>query len=406
MKKIFSLLIILILIISSYCFIVKPIYDTINFPENMYVTNADIDYANNNSNFSPIFKFSLPKETTVSNEEVTATTMDIKLFGWLPIKKVKVKVINDVDVYAGGNTVGFYLNTEGVIVVGSNPIFTINGSVEPIKNTEILEGDIIKEINDIEIKTIEDIEKILNNPQNEISETVSLEIERNNQILNIDINPALDLYTQKYRLGLWVKNNASGVGTLTYVKKNNNRFGAVGHPISSNDLSKDFKISDGQVYLCNYLGITKGTKEHPGEIKTSIKLSDNTIGVADTNCEYGVYGNMHNLNLLDLSKSVELGGRMSVKLGDAEIFCDLDGQGVKGYKIKIVKTSHQNKANEKSIMFRVTDPELIEKTGGIIQGMSGSPIIQNGKLIGAVTHVFLNDPTKAFGVYIDWMIDN
>ena len=405
MKKFLSLTLVFSFIIFGIFGILKPIYDSVDFPTNMYVTSQDIASANSNSNFSPFVKFSLSDNLAVNSEKVSETTMKIKLFGWLPIKNVKVKLLNDVDVLVGGNTVGFHLNSEGVVVVGSNPVFTAQGNLEPVKKFNIQTGDTIKKINGEEIKSIEDISRILN-AKNQKQDTVEIEIIRDNELMILNVQPALDLFTKKYRLGLWVKNNTSGVGTLTYIKKSDNRFGAVGHPISASDMGDNFKVASGEVYLCNYLGIKKGTKDNPGEIKTSIKLSDDTIGNADTNCDYGVYGNIFNTNKLDTTRSATLGGRLSVKMGDAKIYCDIDGEGVKGYDIKIVKTSHQNQANEKSIMFKVTDKELIEKTGGIIQGMSGSPIIQDGKLVGAVTHVFLNDPTKAFGVYIDWMIDN
>lgn len=398
-----------LILISIICFLsalgltlIKPIYDCVNFPSEMYVTYEDIENANNSDNYSPFFKFNLPTETKASTNDVVETEMKIKLFGWLPIKKVKVNLVTDIDVYTGGQTVGFCLNSDGVVVVGSNPIFTIEGHYEPIKNSAIEKGDVIKKINGIDIKNIDTIDIALNSAKN--PSIANLEIDRNGKTLNLEVHPALDLFTKRYKLGLWVQNSASGVGTLTYVKKSNGRFGAVGHPITDNSENTNLNYNSGNVYLCNYLGIKKGTKDSPGEIKTSMKLSDNIIGVADTNCEFGVYGNMN--NNLTLSSSVQLGGRMSVKLGKAHILCDLDGEGVKSYEIKIVKTNHQEKANEKSIMLRVTDDELIKKTGGIIQGMSGSPIIQNDKLVGAITHVFLNDPTKAFGVYIDWMIEN
>ena len=401
MKRFIIIFCLILFIFSGTYFLIQPVYDSINFPENMYVTYADVNSANESGKYSFI-KFSLPENVQVGNEAVSSTTMDIKLFGWLPIKKVKVKLLNDIDVYIGGNTVGFHLTSNGVVVVGSNPIFTQNGQNEPIKSCALQNGDCIQKINNVEINNIADIDKILNSSTN--PEIAELEVVRNNELINFTIKPALDLFTKRYRLGLWVQNSTSGVGTLTYVKKSDYRFGAVGHPIAKIEGSTE--ETNGGVYLCNYLGIKKGTKENPGEIQTSIKLSDNQIGTADTNCEYGVYGNLNNLNGLDMTKETSLGGRMSVKLGNAKIYCDLDGDGVKAYDIKIIKTNHQNQASEKSIMLRVTDKALLEKTGGIIQGMSGSPIVQDGKLVGAVTHVFLNDPTKAFGVYIDWMIDN
>ena len=222
----------------------------------------------------------------------------------------------------------------------------------------------------------------------------------------IKVTPEYDVIQQKYKLGLWVRNSASGVGTLTYVKQSDFRFGAVGHPIVDNSLGENFEVESGNIYKCSLLGIKKGEKNNPGEIRSSINLSDDAIGFADTNCKYGVYGNILNKGFIDADKTATLGGRLSVQLGDAKILCALDNEGVKAYDIKIIKANKQNDPDEKSMIIKVTDKELLKKTGGIIQGMSGSPIIQNGKLVGAVTHVFLNDPTRGYGVYVDWMLDN
>lgn len=405
MKRLFFTLFIISFFVMGYFYVVQPIYKSIDYPNNMYVTTEDIKFANESSDFAPFIKFNLANTMAVNGEDITATTMRIKLFGFLPLKKIKVKLINSPEVYVGGNIVGFCLNTDGVVVVGSNAVFTKEGSKEPIIASGLKEGDSIKEIEGNEITSIYDIDKILNS-QEYAGRDVKLTVLRNNEEFNCQITPALDIFTQKYRLGLWVKNSTSGVGTLTYVKKDNNRFGAVGHSLTDATLGDNYKVAEGEVYLCNLLGIKKGSKNSPGELRSSMKLSDDSIGIADTNCKYGVYGNILNVNKLNLIDDYCLGGRMSIKPGNAQIYACLDDEGVKAYDIKIIKTNHQDSADDKSIVFRVTDKDLIEKTGGIIQGMSGCPIIQNCKLVGAVTHVFINDPTKGFGVYVDWMYDN
>lgn len=405
MKKVVFGLFIISFFVMGYFYVVQPINEAIDYPNNMYVTTDDIKFANESSDFAPFIKFNLADTMAVNGEEVTATTMRIKLFGFLPLKKVKVKLINSPEIYVGGNIMGFCLNTDGVVVVGSNAVFTREGSKEPIIASGLREGDSIVAIEGKEIGNIYDIDKILNSEQY-AGKDVELTIVRDDKQIKCDVTPALDVFTQKYKLGLWVKNSTSGVGTLTYVKKTDNRFGAVGHSLTDATMGDRYKVAGGEVYLCNLLGIKKGSKNAPGEIRSSMKLSDDSIGVADTNCKYGVYGNILNVNKLDLIDDYCLGGRMSVKPGNAQIYACLDGDGVKAYDIKIIKANHQDIADDKSIVFRVTDKELIEKTGGIIQGMSGCPIIQNNKLVGAVTHVFINDPTKGFGVYVDWMYDN
>lgn len=405
MKKVVFSLFIISFFVMGYFYVIKPINEAIDYPNNMYVTADDIQFINDNSDLAPFIKFGLADTMAVNGEEVTSTTMRIKLFGFLPLKKVKVKLINSPEVYVGGNIVGFSLNTEGVIVVGSNAVFTREGSKEPILDSGLREGDSIKSIEGQEIKSIYDIDKILNSVEY-AGRDVEISVIRDSKEIKCNVTPALDVFTQKYKLGLWVKNSTSGVGTLTYVKKNDNRFGAVGHSLTDATFGDNYKVAEGEVYLCNLLGIKKGEPNAPGEIRSTMKLSDDAIGVADTNCKYGVYGNILNVNKLNLIDDYCLGGRMSIKPGKAQIYACIDGEGVKPYDIKIIKTNHQDNADDKSIVFRVTDKELIEKTGGIIQGMSGCPIIQNNKLVGAVTHVFVNEPTQGFGVYVDWMYDN
>lgn len=406
MKKFVFTLMLVCFFVCGYFYVIKPIYTAIDYPNEMFVTAQDIVDANDADNFAPFIKFNLDNTMPVNKEEITPTTMHIKLFGVLPIKRVKVKLINSPEVYVSGNIVGFCLSADGLVVVGSNAVFTRDGSKEPLLNAGITEGDVILSIAGREINSIYDIDEILNSGKYN-GEEVDIEISRNGEKMAKKITPALDVFTQKYKLGLWVKNSTNGVGTLTYVKKNDNRFGAVGHSLVDASLGDDFQVSHGEVYLCHLLGIKKGVKNDPGEVKSSMKLSDDSIGVADTNCKYGVYGNILNMNSISLTDGYVLGGRMSIKPGKAKIFASLNEDGkVEQYDIQIIKTNHQQSADDKSIVFRVTDKSLIEKTGGIIQGMSGCPIVQNGKLVGAVTHVFINDPTMGFGVYVDWMYDN
>lgn len=406
MKKLLFLSLSICLVMVGAMFLLPYVKKVNSLPDNMIVTFSDIEKANNDNEYSALINLKLPENINVAtNGELTDTTMSIKLFNIFTIKKVNVRLLVDTDVYVGGETVGFNLFSDGVICVGSNVVATSEGTKEPLKNSGILDGDAIIKIEDIEIEDIEDVDRIINLP-NFAGKEINLTVRRANEELNFKILPVFDVLSQKYKLGLWVRNNASGVGTLTYVKQSDFRFGAVGHPIIDSSLGENFEVEKGNIYKCSLLGIKKGEKNNPGEIRSSINLSDDSLGYADTNCKYGVYGNILNKGFIDAEKTATLGGRLSVQLGDAKIYCSLDGEGVKGYDIKIIKANKQSSADDKSMIIKVTDKELLEKTGGIIQGMSGSPIIQNGKLIGAVTHVFVNDPTRGYGVYIDWMVDN
>lgn len=406
MKKLLIISLSVLFSMVGLAFILPHIKQVQSLPDNMIVTYEDIEKANKTNEYSALINLELPENINVAtNGELTDTTMSIKLFNLFTIKKVNVRLLVDTDVFVGGETVGFNLFSEGVICVGSNAVVTTDGMKEPIKETSIQDGDAIVKIEDIEIKNIQDVDRIINLPTL-AGQNLKLTIKRNGKEFLTSVTPVYDLLSQKYKLGLWVRNSASGVGTLTYVKQSNFRFGAVGHPIVDASLGENFNVESGNIYRCRLLGIKKGERNNPGEIRSSINLSDDAIGLADTNCKYGVYGNILNKQIIDASRTATLGGRLSVKLGDAKIYCNIDNQGVKAYDIKILKANKQNSADDKSMIIKVTDKELLEKTGGIIQGMSGSPIVQNGKIIGAITHVFVNDPTRGYGVYIDWMVDN
>ena len=406
MKKLLWISLSICFVMVMTAFLLPSIKKVSSLPDEMVVTYQDIQQANENDEYSSFIDLELPKNINVAtNGELTETVMTVKLFNFFTIKKVPVRLLTDTDVYVGGETVGFNLFSEGVICVGSNAVATKDGTKEPIKESGLMEGDAIIKIEDIEIENIEDIDRIINLPTF-AGQELTLTIKRADKEEQIKITPVFDVLTQKYKLGLWVRNNASGVGTLTYIKQSDFRFGAVGHPIVDNSLGENFEVESGNIYKCRLLGIKKGEKNNPGEIKSSINLSDDAIGLADTNCKYGVYGNILNKTMIDAERTATLGGRLSVKLGEAKIYCNLDNEGVKAYDIKIIKANKQNSADDKSMTIKVTDKELLAKTGGIIQGMSGSPIVQNGKIVGAVTHVFVNDPTRGYGVYIDWMIDN
>lgn len=406
MRKFFWIIFVCVLAVVGGFLIVPNIKQVNELPENMVVTYDDVIDANENDIYSPLINLNLPKNINVNkNSQLTETELKVKLFNLFTIKKIKVQLLTDTSVFVGGDTVGFNLFSDGVICVGSNAVTTSDGVKQPILDSEIHEGDALLEIEDIHIDSIEDIDRIVNLEELKGKE-LNLKIKRNGEEISTKITPVFDLLTKKYKLGLWVRNNASGVGTLTYIKQNDYRFGAVGHPIVDTSLGNNFVVNSGNIYKCKLLGIKKGEKNSPGEIRSSINLSDDAIGLADTNCKFGVYGNILNKSVISAERTASIGGRLSVKLGDAKIYCNVNGKGVKAYDIKIIKANKQNQADDKSMTIKVTDKELIEQTGGIIQGMSGSPIVQNGKIVGAVTHVLLNDPTRGYAVYMDWMINN
>lgn len=301
-----------------------------------------------------------------------------------------------VYVYLGGYPLGFTINCAGVIVVANS-----NENC-----TDIKEGDIITKIEDIEISTAEQILSVINSDAFAGKE-LELTINRKGQEVKAKLKPIYDEFSRMYKLGLWIRDNSAGVGTLTYIRQDNMRFGALGHPVCDIDTGACLPVKSGNIFKCNIVGYRKGEKGKAGELKGLFLRNGSILGALDQNNSYGVYGTFGN-EALEAYKTdlVEVANRSEVKSGKATIRCTIDGTTPKDYEIEIVKTYFQDSKSNKSMFIRVTDKELLSKTGGIVQGMSGSPIIQNGKLVGAVTHVFVSDPTKGYGIYADWMIDN
>ena len=336
------------------------------------------------------------------NDEFDKYIINYKLFNLFNIKRLKVNVVDPDRYFAGGETLGFSLQSKGVILIGGNYILSKNGIERPFENSGLKTGDIITKIDGIEINNVEDISKILSNFE---GGSVSLTVTRSGETFEVEISPALDSMTNTYKLGLWVKEDAVGIGTLSFVNATTKRFGSLGHSINDSETNECIKVSGGNIYESKILGIKKGKSGKAGELIGTFNR-ENVIGTVDKNCEYGVYGFVDSVETMTKNKTaIDIGGRLSAKPGKAQILTCLDGDEIKTYDIEIIKTNFQSSCNEKSMVIRVTDNELIKRTGGIVQGMSGSPIIQDGKLIGAVTHVFVNDATKGFGIYIDWMLE-
>lgn len=310
----------------------------------------------------------------------------------------------DIQVYLGGFPLGFTLECEGVLIVAIGRVETENGEVFPAKGKDVKEGDVLLSVDGEVVKSATHLHSLLNDKND--NQSVDIVLKRGKNFISETITPALEVSSNMKRLGFWIRDNAAGVGTLTYVRADNNRFGALGHSVQDIDTGKVLPISGGDIYKCSIVGYNKGTRGNPGELRGLFLRTGKKIGTLDNNNENGVYGKMGDEFVNNLGSPVSVGFRDGVKTGKAKILCTIDGTIPKEYDIEIVKLSHQSKNDKKSMVLKVTDKELISKTGGIVQGMSGSPIIQNGKLVGAVTHVFVNDPTKGFGVFIDLMIDN
>lgn len=390
------------------CFFIGGIFLSLDkidkIDDNMLVTSSELDSLNNYSyyNYANANYDEATIKTSLSCSDVVKSNIDLNLFGFIKVKTAQVNVVN-TDLFLCGNTVGIYLENSGVSIVGFGGVRQGNDIIYPFENTDIKIGDVITKINNCIIASSNDIDHYLTNP-NYNGEELNIEYISDGINKQSNLSPVYDTATNSYRLGLWVRENTTGIGTLTYITKNN-RFGALGHGLSENGQNEVMNISKGALYQCEVLGLTKGKRGDAGEIRAMFKPNSQEEGIVDKNNDYGVFGIVKENTIYKNGLTFEAGGRLSVKPGKAYIYCQLDDSEIKKYEIEIIKTNYQSKSNQKSMVLRVTDKELLNKTGGIIQGMSGSPIVQDNKIVGAVTHVFVNDPTKGFGVYLDWMLN-
>ena len=329
--------------------------------------------------------------------ELGKIDFDLSFFNIFKLKEINVNVISKTKVIPMGNAIGMKLYTDGVLVVGMSEI----EGKKPYENSGIKEGDRIVQIDKKAIDNTEDLMEAVNKCS---GKEISFKYIRDNTTITTSIKPIKNSGNQ-YKIGLWVRDAAAGVGTLTFYEPSSGMFGTLGHGILDVDTSELIKIANGELVTTNILNITKGKKGDPGEIRGTIE-SGHTIGNIDKNTSFGVFGTLNKTPYINIQNNdeIEVALREEIKIEDAQIICELENGKREKYNIKIQKVFLNNKKDNKSMLIKFTDEKLLEKTGGIIQGMSGAPIIQNGKFIGAVTHVLVNDPTIGYGVFADIMI--
>ncbi len=300
-------------------------------------------------------------------------------------------------VYVGGMSAGFTLKAGGAQIIGMCEVMTENGVISPAVQAGLRVGDRIEKVGGIRVETITQLNELVDKSR---GKCLNLEINRRNETLNLEVRAVKDKATQRYKIGVLARDSVSGIGTVTYIEQLSGRFGSLGHSVVGED-KRELKISDGVVYECSIVGISKGVRGKAGELR-GMFLSNKTLGKAEKLCDCGIFGQIsETFETTDLMRAVA--SSQDVTPGNAYIYSTVDGVAPKRYEIEIVKVDKSNREH-KNYVIKITDDSLIEETGGIVQGMSGSPILQNGKLIGAVTHVFLNDPTRGYGIDIQTML--
>ena len=358
-----------------------------------------------------VAEFAIPSEQTYFEKDKAAPVLNIsegetaggtytvtaKLFGAIPVKDITVEVIPDLQLVPCGDVFGVKFFTKGVIVIGDSDIETASGFVNPAKNAGIDKNDIITKVGGIEINTVEALAEAVEKSK---GKPLYVEYTRAGEIRHSEITPALSLADRKYKTGIWVRDSTAGIGTMTYYNPQNGCFAGLGHGICDIDTGELMPLLRGTVVDVSISDIVKGRSGAPGELKGV--FDSEKRGALIGNTEAGVYGMLDNAPA-STRTALPVASRTDVKEGPASILVNPDGKGVKEYTVRLSKVDHRSDGT-KSFVVEITDPALIELTGGIVQGMSGSPILQDGRLAGAVTHVLVGDPTKGYGIFIENML--
>lgn len=348
-------------------------------------------------------KLDLNKPFTLHSSDTGSYKINLKLFGFLSFKQIELGVIDTLEVIPSGNSIGIYIETDGVMVLGTGVVTGADGlNYEPSLN-KLKSGDYILAINQKQVHSKEEVmEEISTITKDNQDRKLNIRIRRNTEELDYMIEP-IKTASGEYKIGAWIRDNTQGIGTLTFITKDG-KFGALGHGITDVDTSLIMEMEEGSIYKADIMTIVKGKKGTPGELIGAISQNEKfRLGSIKKNTELGIYGEVKAEVLDTISAPIPIGLKQEVQYGPATILSCVDNT-VKEYNILIEKIDINSSSLNKGMVIHIVDEELIEKTGGIVQGMSGSPIIQNGKIIGAVTHVFIQDSTKGYGTFIENMI--
>lgn len=373
------------------------IYETMkdHIPDEIFV------YADEETDWETFFQEPLISyDETVEVSQNGSYQIRCKWLGVLPLKTIKVHTVEKQEVLVSGSPVGIYMETKGVLVIDSGEITDREGIRRTPAEHIIQSGDYICEIDG---KVLTGKRQLMQLVRENQGEPMELQVIRHQETIKLEMTP-VETEDGSYKLGIWVRDNIQGIGTLTYVEPNGT-FGALGHGISDADTGERLEISDGDLYRADILSICKGTAGTPGELRGVINYrEENRIGTICGNSQYGIRGQMEPGKYSESMKKIPTGLKQEIQTGKAEIRCDI-GDGIREYQCEILEIDSNARDTNKCFVLRITDDDLLSRTGGIVQGMSGSPVLQNGKLIGAITHVFVNDPTKGYGIFIENMME-
>ena len=328
---------------------------------------------------------------SVSAVEGGEASVTFSLLGLIPVHETRVSVVGERTLIPGGQAVGVAMKTQGVLVVA-----------QPGREKSGLRvGDVIVSVGGEEIESAAELSRRVNALG---CDSVSLGVLRGGREMTLEASSPADADGSR-RLGIWVRDSTAGVGTLSYIDPDSGAYGALGHAIVDADTGGVLSVQDGAIMRAQIVGVARGESGKAGELKGNFLKDNDQIGTLTRNGVYGIYGRLEvTPDDLLYPNGLPVGSRSAVHTGAASIIATVDGEGPKEYAIEITRCFDQDEPSQKGMILRVTDPALLAKTGGIVQGMSGSPILQDGRIVGAVTHVYLNDATQGYGMYIEWML--
>ncbi len=347
----------------------------------------------------PLPATAVPQDTLAADTGQTQTGYDatVKLFGIIPIGSTRVSLTQPDQVIVGGTFFGIKIMAQGVLVVDFRDVETKEGNQNPAKEAGVCQGDLVLAVNDRSVTTNSQLQSLVANCE---GKPIRLLIQRDGKTQTLTLQPVLSS-DGSYRIGMWVRDSTAGLGTMTFYHPATNTYGGLGHAVCDTDTGKPLTVLTGEIVTAQVDSIQKGRTGTAGEIRGSI-ISNRPLGSLTVNSSCGVFGTVNTLP--ENGKLVAVAYKQEVKEGDAVLITSVEGQP-KEYACTIEKVVLKE-TTTRNLVIRITDQELLEQTGGIIQGMSGSPILQNGKLVGAVTHVFVNDPTAGYGVFAETMLES
>lgn len=340
---------------------------------------------------------------SISEPRDTADKATLSLFGAIPVKSVSVHREEPPTLIAGGKPFGVKLLMEGVMVTATGKVDCSGDDVCPAELAGIEIGDIICLADGVKLSSNADLQQVISESG---GKDVTLSLNRGGAELTACLQPVYSESARTWRGGMWVRDSIAGIGTMTFINKETGEFAGLGHPVCDSDTGGIIPIQSGEAVPVEITGARKGVNGRAGELRGRFTRSP-FFGILDRNCESGIYGRLSDLALGELSDSAEefpLGYRQEITTGDAQIFATVSGTEPRKYSAVIESIDYSGSETTKNMVIHITDPDLLEETGGIVQGMSGSPIIQNGRLVGAVTHVFVSDPTRGYAIFAENML--